>query len=94
MLLLLFGRQGIALAQDDTGSADIQRTFTILRQYMLAHYTLPQLAQMANTLGLDWEQLGSGSKKEKIRALLLYLMRRNRLAELIHLMHDPALISS
>jgi hypothetical protein len=67
---------------------------TVLRQYMLAHYTLPQLAQMAASLGLDWEQLGSGSKKEKIRALLLYLMRRNRLAELIQLMHAPIAISS
>jgi hypothetical protein len=67
---------------------------TVLRQYMVAHYTLSQLAQMALTLGLDWEQLGSGSKKEKIRSFLLYLMRRNRLDELIQLMHNPAPISS
>lgn len=67
---------------------------TVLRQYMLVHYTLPQLAQMAVSLDLDWEQLGSGSKKEKIRSFLLYLMRRNRLAELIHLMHNPTAISS
>jgi len=67
---------------------------TVLRQYMLAHYTLPQLEQMAAALDLDWEQLGSGSKKEKIRALLLYLIRRNRLDELMQLMHAPAAISA
>jgi hypothetical protein len=67
---------------------------TVLRQYMLAHYTLSQLSQMADTLNLDWDQLGSGSKKEKIRSFLLYLMRRNRLDELIHLIHNPTTISS
>ena len=67
---------------------------TVLRQYMLAHYTLPQLTHMAASLGLDWEQLGSGSKKEKIRSFLLYLMRRNRLDELIHLMHNPTAVAS
>jgi len=59
---------------------------TVLRQYLLAHYTLAQLQQMADRLTLDWEQLGSGSKKEKVRSLLLYLIRRNRLYELIDLM--------
>ena len=66
---------------------------TVLRQYMLAHYTLPQLSHMAAFLGLDWEQLGSGSKKERIRSFLLYLIRRNRLDELIQLMHNSTVIS-
>ena len=67
---------------------------TVLRQYMLAHYTLPQLSHMAAFLDLDWEQLGSGSKKERIRSFLLYLIRRNRLDELIQLMHNSTVISS
>jgi hypothetical protein len=67
---------------------------TILRQYLLAHYALAQLAQMADTLELDWEQIGSGSKKEKVRSLLLYLMRRNRLPELVDLMKNTAVVPS
>lgn len=65
---------------------------TILRQYLLAHYNLEQLAHMAQTLDLDWEQLGSGSKKEKVRAFLLHLYRRNRIEQLIDLMKqlEPA----
>jgi len=59
---------------------------TILRQYLLAHYTLADLAQMSTQLDIDWEQLGAGSKKEKVRELLLYLYRRNRVDGLITLM--------
>jgi hypothetical protein len=66
---------------------------TVLRQYLLAHYTLTQLEQMSDRLGLDWEQLGSGSKKEKSRSLLLYLIRRSRLPELIDLMKNLAAIT-
>jgi hypothetical protein len=67
---------------------------TVLRQYLLAHYTLAQLEQMAARLGLDWEQLGSGSKKERVRSFLLYLMRRNRLPELVELMKNLAATTS
>ena len=67
---------------------------TVLRQYLLAHYTLAQLQQMADRLGLDWEQLGNGSKKEKTRSLLLYLIRRNRLHELVDLMKNLAAITN
>ena len=63
---------------------------TILRQYLLAHYNLIQLQQLADSLNLDWEQLGSGSKKEKVRSLLLYLIRRNRLPELVDLLKKVA----
>lgn len=62
---------------------------TILRQYLLAHHDLAQLAQLSADLGIDWEQLGVGSKKEKVRSLLLYLYRRNRIDELIDLMRAP-----
>ncbi len=61
---------------------------TILRQFLLAHYSLEELAQMATQLGIDWEQVGAGSKKERVRELLLYLYRRNRLDELVDLMQS------
>lgn len=63
---------------------------TVLRQYLLAHYDLEQLAQMAADLGIDWETLGAGSKKEKVRSLLQYLYRRNRIEDLIVWMHAAA----
>lgn len=61
---------------------------TILRHFLLAHYDLVRLRQIADALEIDWEQLAIGSKKEKVRSLLLYLYRRNRLDELIALMHE------
>ncbi|RMG89799.1 MAG: hypothetical protein D6706_20630 [Chloroflexi bacterium] len=56
---------------------------TILRHYLLTHYNLEQLATMAQALGIDWEQIGGWSKKTKVRELLLYLYRRNRIDELV-----------
>ena len=44
---------------------------------------MEQLQQLAAGLGIDWEQLDAGTKKDKTRALLLYLYRRNRLADLL-----------
>jgi hypothetical protein len=67
---------------------------TILRQYLLAHYKMAELEQMTTSLGIDWEQLESRNKKAKVRSLLLHLMRRNRLAELVDLMHKPAVVVS
>ena len=57
---------------------------TVIRHYLLAHYSVEQLQQLAADLGIDWEQLDAGTKKDKTRALLLYLYRRNRLADLLH----------
>jgi hypothetical protein len=59
---------------------------TILRHYLLAHYDLEKLQKTAVTLGVDWEQLTITSKKSKVRDLLQYLYRRNRIDELISLM--------
>ena len=59
---------------------------TILRHYLLAHYDLEKLQKTAVTLGVDWEQLHMTSKKSKVRDLLHYLYRRNRIDELIDLM--------
>ena len=56
---------------------------TLLRHYLLSNYSLLELSQLAIGLDIDWEQLGAGSKKEKVRQLLLYLYRRNRIYELI-----------
>jgi hypothetical protein len=61
---------------------------TILRQYLMAHYNMHDLEQMATELGIDWEQLDAGAKKEKVRSLLQYLYRRNRISELVDLMHE------
>ena len=56
---------------------------TILRHYLLAYHDLAQLDQIMADLGIDAEQLGVSNKKEKVRNLLLYLYRRNRIDELI-----------
>ncbi len=61
---------------------------TILRHYLLAYYDLEKLQKMSIALGVDWEQLANGSKKTKVRELLLYLYRRNQIDELIALMQD------
>lgn len=60
---------------------------TILRHYLLAHYDLEKLQKTAVALGIDWEQLAITSKKSKVRDLLHHLYRRNRIDELITLMH-------
>lgn len=56
---------------------------TVLRHYLLAHYSVEQLQQIAADLGVDWEQLEAGDKKDKTRDLLLYLYRRNRIDDLL-----------
>lgn len=56
---------------------------TILRQYLLAHYSLNELQALALALDVDWEQLDAGAKREKTRSLLQYLYRRNRITELV-----------
>ena len=63
---------------------------TILRQYLLAHYSLEELQSLSMSLGIDWEQLDAGAKREKVRSLLQYLYRRNRVDELIDLMQDTS----
>jgi hypothetical protein len=61
---------------------------TILRHFLLAHYELSRLQQIANDLDIDWEEIGVGGKKEKVRNLLLYLYRRNRVDELIAVIQE------
>ena len=66
---------------------------TILRHYLLAHYDLEKLQKTAVALGIDWEQLAVTSKKSKVRDLLHYLYRRNRIDELVNLMHANAALA-
>lgn len=68
-------------------NADSPRT--VLRHYLLSHYNLAQLEQMAQQMEMDWEQLTGRNKKEKVRELLLHLYRRNRLGDLLLLMQNP-----
>jgi hypothetical protein len=63
---------------------------TILRHYLLAYFNLEQLQQMAADLEIDWDQLDAGNKKTKVRSLLLYLYRRNRIHDLITYLRPPA----
>lgn len=61
----------------------------VLRHFLLAHYSLDDLTELASELGVDWEQLGASNKRELARNLLLYLERRNRLHELITQLQKP-----
>ena len=61
---------------------------TVIRHYLLAHYTVEQLQAMAVRLGTDWEQLDAGTKKDKVRGLLNYLYRRNRVEALLDLLRE------
>jgi len=55
----------------------------ILRYYLLAHTNLTQLQAVVVHLQIDWEQLVGDNKQAKVRELLLYLKRHNRLHELV-----------
>ncbi|MFW6063787.1 MAG: hypothetical protein ACOC8X_06885 [Chloroflexota bacterium] len=62
---------------------------TVLRHYLLAHYSQQEISDMATELEVDWEQLPHRNKRELARTFLLYLNRRNRLDELIRLLKNP-----
>lgn len=66
---------------------------TILRRYLLTFYDLEALEEMAVDLEIDWERLGIGSKQQKVRNLLLWIRRRNRMGELIEAMHARPVVS-
>lgn len=61
---------------------------TILRQYILAHFSLEDLQSLAEDLSIDWDQLDAGAKREKTRSLLQYAYRRNRINDLVLLMRN------
>jgi hypothetical protein len=62
---------------------------TVLRYYLIANYTLGELERIAVDLGIDWQMIGGDSKQTKVRNLLLYLYRRNRIEDLIDEMQRP-----
>ncbi len=68
---------------------DVNSPPTILRHYLIANYDSDKLQEMAAILDIDWDDLGAGGKKTKVRNMLLYLYRRNRIDELIKLMKAP-----
>ena len=63
----------------------------LLRQYLISNYTLAELERMTQRLEIDWQELGSEGKKTRVRRLLLYLKRRNRLPDLLDQMRQMAL---
>jgi hypothetical protein len=69
---------------------DVNSPPTIFRHYLLANYSLNELEQFALNLELDWDNLGTGGKKEKVRNILLYLYRRNRIGDLLALMRTQS----
>ncbi len=64
----------------------------ILRRYLLTFYFVDQIHTLANFLDVEWAQLGHDTKQTTVRTFLLYIMRRNRLPELIELMQNNAAI--
>lgn len=61
---------------------------TVLRHFILAYYDLDALHAMVAALGVEWEMLEGEAKPGKVRALLQYLDRRNRVDDLIAALQD------
>ena len=59
---------------------------TILRHYLLTNYSMTDLQHFSLELEVDWEIIAGDGKKSKVRNLLLYLYRRNRISQLIELL--------
>ena len=66
---------------------------TVLRRYLLTFYDLNMLQEMSESLEIDWERLGIGSKQQKVRNLLLWIRRSNRMSELIEATHARPVVS-
>ncbi|MFK7801557.1 MAG: hypothetical protein AB8G95_08005 [Anaerolineae bacterium] len=66
---------------------------TILRRYLLMFYDLDVLEEIAEALEIDWQRLGLSSKQQKVRNLLLWVRRRNRMSELIEVMQARPVVS-
>lgn len=71
----------------------VETPSTILRRYLLTFYDLDMLQEIAGALDIDWELMGIGSKQQKVRNLLLWIRRRNRMGELIEAMHARPVVS-
>ncbi|GMQ78127.1 MAG: hypothetical protein BMS9Abin02_0625 [Anaerolineae bacterium] len=64
---------------------------TILRHFLLTNYSIADLQQISLELDVDWETIAGDGKKAKVRNLLLYLYRRNRIGQLVELFQSQAL---
>lgn len=63
---------------------------TVLRHFLLAHYTLEGLVELARDLDVDYQQFDHANKSDLARNLLLYLQRRNQLGRLVDCLHEGA----
>lgn len=61
---------------------------TVLRHFLLAHYTSEQLLEMAERFGIQGDVFTQGGKKTLVRQMLLHLYRRNRVADLLAFMQE------
>ncbi|HSH02934.1 MAG TPA: hypothetical protein VLL52_10480 [Anaerolineae bacterium] len=55
----------------------------VWRHFLISNYNLDELATIAAHIEIDWEQIPGDTKSAKVRELLLYLYRRNRLIDLL-----------
>lgn len=61
---------------------------TVLRHFLLAHYTSEHLLGMVERLGIQGDVFTQGGKKTLVRQMLLHLYRRNRVADLLAFMQE------
>jgi len=50
---------------------------------VVKHFDLQELCTLVFDLGVDWDELGGETKSARVRELIAYLQRRNRLGDLI-----------
>lgn len=63
---------------------------TVLRHFLLAHYSLEGLKALAGKMDVDYEQFDHNNKSDVARNLLLYLQRRNGLGQLVDCLREDA----
>ena len=66
---------------------DVNSPPPVLRYYLLTHLSLEQVQKATFEMGIDWDYLNGRSKQAKVRELLRFLQRRNRLDELMAWLH-------
>ena len=64
---------------------------SLIRQYLIANYSINGINAIARDVGVDYEELGTNSKKSRVRELLLYLKRRNDLPNLFAAMEKQSM---
>jgi hypothetical protein len=64
---------------------------TVLRQYLVANYTLSELESITTTLGVDWGSIPGATLNAKVRNLLLNVARSSRQEDLIELLQHRSM---